>query len=1051
MSAALRAPVYEIPRYNVVVAPPGIDQVANAANTYRQLRGHGKELHVITRSRVLRDRISTLMPFESRGATVMTYVAYSKDVWRAVLRTTPQLADDYNVDLWEFRQRLRARYVRPLNRRHVIVIQGQQLPSDFYTALRLLGIEASVFIDPTQVVDDSGTALDELLTTLNVGSPTVLRDAADGTAQVHELLKSLDNGYLPTEVPRREGPRPLLVDHLDINEEIRFIVDHATAHRGARVGVLLPTRELVQVFKDGIADLFDGTTQWYLSDHQVPRHASVTSAPGIKVLTWASAVGMRFDDVVLAALDQVPDQARFEDELQVLGPTGRDMLVLSYSGVGQPTALRSLPSELLDDRTRIPDNDDWRDVGPTTNPPERPPVVAERVPTVGEDPVDIARRLLSTPSRNSARDRRVLTAAEEVGLAQLMRPAGSDLAEELPKGFRSTVREHDERARAFDAMVLHNTGLVWACVDKYVGAGLDREDLHQHGVLGLMRAIEKWDASRGLKFSTYAITWINQHMSRAVADEGTTIRLPVYKYDTVRKVRAAREKLLVNNDHVSIAQIAQRTGLPAEQVVECLRLAAGVISLDAPVGADGEISFADLMPIPFEHDSNPDYVVDRALDAELVRKSLSTLKEREAEVIRLRFGFDGGEDRTLDKIGERFSFTRERARQIESKAKKKLATTLAQVWVGGSDVELDPATPDRSPARRSPVAHRPPPKKRPLGDELATGLRLAEQLGSTGDDCTVTSMLIALVDHALRSGAHHIRIRSAGSGTTTRLAFLHDGGDFAGSALLPTLSQNGSPTHESATLGVAAALYDELTVWNSYASPDCLVLVSAANTDTWWLRRASRTPPTGLVSESDAGSWSIVLFRVPRPQVARARMATILDRCIRELGVVFGRLLVPDISINVDGLLVTEQDPFLWSNPAGQHLGEEHVAVGDFSVVVSPRVLPHPDALRAGDTDSVGDPADWQATQGFYVRCGGRYLSCGGWLELGELGMAADTALARVLVEVPPEQLDAWGSDRPGAHIVPPESLRSRLAALAQIARGKSELVMEQHRTGETT
>lgn len=334
------------------------------------------------------------------------------------------------------------------------------MPSDFYTVLRLLGIEATVFVDPVQVIDDSGTSLNELVTMLSADAPTVLRDTGDSTAQVHELLKCLDEGYLPAEVPRRDGPRPLLVDHEDIDEEIRFVVDHATAHREARIGVLLPTQELVQVFKDQIEDLFDGTTQWHLSDRQVPRHAAVTADPGIKVLTWVSATGMRFDHVVLAGLDQVADQARFENALRVLGPTCRDELVLSYSGVGRPTVLRSLPVELLDDRTREPGDDEWVDVLPTTPRTARQPVVAEPVPTIGGDPVDVARRLLAIPLRNSARAKRLLTAVEEVGLAQLMRSTSSNLAEELPRGFRSTVREHDERARAFDAMVLHNTGLV---------------------------------------------------------------------------------------------------------------------------------------------------------------------------------------------------------------------------------------------------------------------------------------------------------------------------------------------------------------------------------------------------------------------------------------------------------------------------------------------------------------------------------------------------------------------------------------------------------------
>jgi RNA polymerase primary sigma factor len=1053
LSSALRASVYEAPQYDVVVAPPGIDQAVQAVTTYRRLRGHGKELHVITLSRVLKDRIRTLMPFESRGDTVMTYFAYSKNVWHTVLRTTPQQADDYNVDLWEFRQRLRARFVRPLNRRHVVVLNGQQLPSDFYTVLRLLGIDATVFIDPVQIVGDSGTSLDELVTVLNANAPTVLQDAEDSTAQIHKLLRCLDNAYLPSDAPRRDGPRPMLVNHEDIDEEIRFVVDHATTHREARIGVLLPTQELVQFFKDGIEDLFDGTTQWHLSDRQVPRHAAViASDPGIKVLTWASAIGMRFDHAVLAGLDQVANQAWFENALRVLGPTAHERLILSYSGVGRPTVLRSLPVSLLDDHTRETGVDEWVDVGPPSSPPAAHPV-GESAPAPGEDHVNIARRMLATSFRSSARTRRLLTAVEEVGLAQLMRPTGVNLAEELPRGFRGTLRDYDECAKAFDAMVLHNMGLVGSCVGRYVGAGLEQEDLHQHGVLGLMRAIEKWDASRGLKFSTYAINWINQAMSRAIADEGTTIRLPVHMYEIVRKVRAVRTKLLADNEDVSIAQIAKRTALPAEQVVKCLRLAAGVISLDAPLGADGEISFAELVPIPFEHDSNPDYVVDRALGAELVRNAVARLNEREAEVLRLRFGFDGGDDRTLEKVGEHFSFTRERARQIESKAKKKLVAKLAQVGLvaNGAESDRDLAPSENRPARRSNAARRPPPKKRPLGDELATGFRLAEQLGTTGENSTVTNLLIALVDRALQSDARNIQIRTAGTDTTTRLAFVHDGIPFAEHALHTTLACGGSWTHESAALGIAASMYNEVTSWNSHASPECLVLTSAANTDTWWLNRATRVPPTGLVSASETASWSIVLFRAPRLQVARAHMSTILDRCIRQLGVVFGGLLAPGISIHVNGVVVTAQDPFLWNNPAGQHLGEEHVAADGFSAVVSPRVLPHPGALRAGDTDSVGGPADWRVTQGFYVRSGGRYLSCGGWLLLGELDMAADTALARVLVEVPPEQLDAWGDGKPEATLVPPEPLRARLIALAQIARGKSELVMVRHRTGETT
>ncbi|WP_156077562.1 sigma-70 family RNA polymerase sigma factor [Saccharothrix sp. NRRL B-16314] len=1051
MSAALRAPVHEPPRYEVVVAGPEVDQAVEAVAAYKRLRGRGKELHVITRSSVLKSRIRMLLPFESRGDVAMTYYRYFSDTWNAALQTKPPETGDYDIDFWQFKQRLRDRYVRPLDRRHVIVVQGQQLPSDFYTVLRLLSVEATVFVDPVQTVDDSGTTLKDLTTLLGAGPPTTVRDANSGTAQVRALLRHLDDSSVLAEPASGDDLRPVLINHEDTDEEIRFVAELAAAHRDKRIGVFLPTWGLAQVFKDGIGDLFDGRTQWHLSGVSVPKHAVVSASdPGVKVLTWASAIGMRFDHVVLAGLDQVETRFRFENTLRVLGPTARSGLLLSYSGVGRPTALSGLPLALLDDRTRDAPGDEWVEVGAVAAPSAAIPNVSEEPIEPGKSAIDSARALLATPLRNSARSKHLLTADQEVGLATLMRSTGEDLPEELPKGFRSTLRDGDERAKAFDAMVLHNTGLVGSCISRYLGAGLEYEDLHQHGVLGLMRAIEKWDGSRGLKFSTYAVNWINQHMGRAISDEGTAIRLPVHKHEEVRKVRATWNRLRSERDEVSIAEVAERTGFSSEKVVDCLRLAKGLISLDAPLGVDGEITFAELVPIPLDHESNPDQVVDRMLGAELVRTAVSMLKEREAEVLRLRFGFDGGDDRTLDKIGEHFSFTRERARQIESKAKSNLVKKLAEVGLvaGGAEPSPRPTTPRTT---RLHVLRTPVQERQPLGTEIATGSGLADQLGATGQDSAVGHLLIALVDRALRFGARHVRIRTAGSGTSARLAVLHDGSSFAGPALRAVLSDSGAPSHESAALGVAASLYDEIITWDTHTSSACLVLTSASDTGTWWLNRGSRRLPAGLLPEAKADRWSVVLLRAPRPQVAGARIGTILDRCVLDLGVVFGELVERTVVIDVDGRAITAQDPFLWINPAGQHLGEERVAAEGFTVVASPRVLPHPDALRTTDVASVGNPADWRASQGFYVRCDGRYLSRGGWLGLDDLDMADDTALARVLVEVPLEQRAAWGEDHPGALVTPPDPLRPRLTALARIARGKSELVIEQHRTGGTT
>ncbi|MCC3311463.1 sigma-70 family RNA polymerase sigma factor [Nocardia africana] len=1051
MSAALRSSVHEATSYEVLVAPPGVDQAAEAATAYRRLRGHGKELHVITRSSVLTHRIRTLMPFESRGDTVMTFAAYCRDTWRAALSVPVQKVDDHNVDLWEFRQRLGARYVRPLNRRHVVVVHGQQLPIEFFAVLRLLGIAATVFIDPMQPVDESGTPLNELVTVLGAQIPTTLRDSSDSTRQIREFLGHFE-GHFHINAPCRNGPRPMLVGHDDVDEEIRFIVDHATNHPEAQIGILLLTQELVQVYRTEIEELFDGATQWYLANHVVPRHAWVTaSEPGIKVLTWASAIGMRFDHVVLAALENLASQERFENYLQILGSTARDELVLSYSGAGRPTALRGLPADLLDNRVEKQTDSGWLDLTlPVTQVPVDDPAGFEPAPPAANDEaMSAARSLIGTKLTSNARAKRVLTTIEEVGLALLMRSVGIGLTDELPRGFRSTVRDNDERARAFDVMVLHNMGLVGSSVSRYVGAGLDFEDLQQHGVLGLMRAIEKWDGSRGLKFSTYATNWINQAMSRAIADEGTTIRLPVHMYETVRKVQAIRSKLQRENDDCSIAQIAKRADLSPEQVVKCLRLAAGVISIDAPLGADGEITFAELIPIPFEHHANPDYVVERTLSVELVRKAMSLLNEREAKVLKLRFGFDGGDELTLEKVGEYFSFTRERARQIESKAKKSLVAKFAEVGIVADDSE--PYLPAQTTRSQTPAAvGRSLPEKRLVSRQLATGLRLIERLGATIDERTATKMLAALVDQAVRSGAQKIRIRTAGTNMTARLAFLHDGEPFSEPAVQQVLYSDGSPTLGSITLGTAASLYNEITSWTSNAALDCWVLTLTSGTDTWSLHRARKNPPSGVVADDETGSWTTMLFRAPLPQVAQADMTAILDRCTRELGVIFGDLL-SGTSIDVNGSKVTSHDPFLWNNPAGQHLGEEHVTAEGLSILVSPRVLPHPSSLRPGDAHSVGDPSEWQSTQGFYVRCEGRFLSCGGWLGIGGLDMSSDTSLARVLVELPVDQLGAWEGSEPGAYLVPPEPLRPRLTALARMARNKSALVIEQHQTGVAT
>lgn len=290
--------------------------------------------------------------------------------------------------------------------------------------------------------------------------------------------------------------------------------------------------------------------------------------------------------------------------------------------------------------------------------------------------VEEARLLLEEDRWNPNPWKRLLSASEEVGLAALMRREGVPLNQALPAGFRLSVPEKDERARAFDALMLHNRALVWSLVKKHLDQGLEGEDLEYSGYAGLRRAVEMFDASQGWKFSTYATHWINQAMSRAVANEGRLVRLPVHMYERVQRVRAIRERLLVELGRAPLFDMASMAGIRPDQVLECLRLSMGFVSLDAPVGEEGRTTLEAL----FENDRDalPDpasIMIMIETRAELL-DVVDMLSDRESMVIRLRFGLDDGESQTLEEIGQRLGVTRERVRQIESKAKDRLGDLL---------------------------------------------------------------------------------------------------------------------------------------------------------------------------------------------------------------------------------------------------------------------------------------------------------------------------------------------------------------------------------------
>ena len=275
----------------------------------------------------------------------------------------------------------------------------------------------------------------------------------------------------------------------------------------------------------------------------------------------------------------------------------------------------------------------------------------------------------------------LLTSEQEVALAQTM-VRGQEVQKTLeemqaegieldPEAKKAMEKEIKAGERAKQSLAEANLRLVVSIAKRYVGRGMLFLDLIQEGNLGLIKAVEKFDYTKGYKFSTYATWWIRQAITRAIADQARTIRIPVHMVETINKVIRVSRQLLQELGHdPTPEEISEEMNMPVDKVREILKIAQEPVSLETPIGEEEDSHLGDF--IPDEDASEPSEAASFTLLKEQLVEVLSTLTPREEKVLKLRFGIEDGRTRTLEEVGKEFNVTRERIRQIEAKALRKL-------------------------------------------------------------------------------------------------------------------------------------------------------------------------------------------------------------------------------------------------------------------------------------------------------------------------------------------------------------------------------------------
>ena len=351
-------------------------------------------------------------------------------------------------------------------------------------------------------------------------------------------------------------------------------------------------------------------------------------------------------------------RAKYEEKIKtLLAMAKKKKNVLEYQEISDHFADLHLEEEQMDeildaleksgiDVLRITDDDDIPD---------------EELLLSDEDEVDMENLDLSIPDGISIEDP-VRMYLKEIGKVPLL-----SAEEEIELAKRMENGDQEAKKRLAEA----NLRLVVSIAKRYVGRGMLFLDLIQEGNLGLIKAVEKFDYRKGYKFSTYATWWIRQAITRAIADQARTIRIPVHMVETINKlIRVSRQLLQELGREPTPEEISEEMGMPVDRVREILKISQEPVSLETPIGEEEDSHLGDF--IPDEDASEPAEAASFTLLKEQLVDVLSTLTPREEKVLKLRFGIEDGRTRTLEEVGKEFNVTRERIRQIEAKALRKL-------------------------------------------------------------------------------------------------------------------------------------------------------------------------------------------------------------------------------------------------------------------------------------------------------------------------------------------------------------------------------------------